>query len=327
MKFFEHLKESLADEIKKQPSGGAAWHAKRLNLKYMGFGRYVGKDGKVLYVVHDDKLVPFKGADVIQKEFSKVKNKPKEAPKPSGGAPKKPIEDPKKELNTAATILNKRGREDQKILKKKDAEVEKTHRQLSAFAKTQVFSDDEKYAIDQYMLSGAIDVNRYLYKGYDEGIDNQQAEYISKVIQHLDTAINQSEIPFDYSSYTGLSSRYNPEDFKLGGEYVFRGYVSTSLSHKTAIEGFAGIKSKTKSKTTGVSGKKVVLQIDHKKGQRGIYVSHDESVNSTFLESEKETILPRGTKLKIISGPHTMDGEVLGIGDSVILFQCKAIDE
>ena len=322
MKFSQHITESLADEVKTQPSKGASWHAKRLNLKYMGFGRYAGKDGKVAYVVHDDKLVPFKGADVIQKEFSKVKDKPKEPQKAtsSKGPPKKPVEDPRKDLNAAATILNKRTREDQKVLKKKDSEVERIHRQLSAFSQTQVFSDEQTNAINQYMTNGSTDVNRYLYKGYDEGTDNQQADYINTVIQHLDAAIDQSELPFDYSSYTGLSSRYNPKDFKVGSEYVFRGYVSTSLSHKTSVEGFAGTKSKGKApaKTKGAPTQKVVLQIDHQKGQRGIYVSDD----------EKETILPRGTKLKVISGPHTIDGNAIGTGDSnVILFQCKAIDE
>jgi hypothetical protein len=337
LKFKDHLTESLASEVKREPKTDAAVQAKKLGLKYMGFGRYSGKDGKVSYIVHNDKLTPFKGADVLQKDFAKAKEekeKPKPAaakPKPSKGKPAKkapPKPDPMKEVEKATAMLQQRQTQDQDLLKKKEQEQEKTHRQLSAYSKTQVFSDEETNAIDQYMLAGAIDVNRYLYKGYDEGTDNQTAEYIQNVITHLDSAMEQSQIPFDYSSYTGLSARYKPEDFKLGETYVFRGYVSTSLSHKTAIEGFAATQPTAKGakpkKAAAGGGGKVVLQIDHKKGQRGIYVSHDNSVNQG---DEKETILPRGTKLKVVSGPHTIDGEVLGGTDSVILFQCKAVDQ
>jgi hypothetical protein len=111
----------------------------------------------------------------------------------------------------------------------------------------------------------------------------------------------------------------------LGQTYVFRGYVSTSLSHKTAIEGFAATQptAKGKPKKAATGGAKVILQVDHKKGQKGIYVSRDDSVNRG---DEKETILPRGTKLKVVSGPHTIDGEVLDGSDSVILFQCKVVE-
>ncbi len=334
LKFRDHLTESLASEVKREPNSDAATQAKKLGLKYMGFGRYSGKDGKVSYIVHDNKLVPFKGADVLQKDFAKAKaekEKPK-APaaktKSSKGKPAKktpPKPDPMKEVDQAAVILQQRQASDQDVLKKKEQEQEKTHRQLSAYSKTQVFSDEEMNAIDQYMLAGSIDVNRYLYKGYDEGTDNQTADYIQTVINGLDSAMSQSQIPFDYSSYTGLSARYKPEDFKLGQTYVFRGYVSTSLSHKTAIEGFAATQptAKGKPKKAATGGAKVILQVDHKKGQKGIYVSHDDSVNQG---DEKETILPRGTKLKVVSGPHTIDGEVLGGSDSVILFQCKVIE-
>jgi len=330
LKFKDHLTESLASEVKREPSTDAATQAKKLGLKYMGFGRYSGKDGKVSYIVHNDKLTPYKGADVLQKDFAKAKaekEKPK-APaakaKPSKGKPAKkapPKPDPMKAVEDGTAMLQQRQTSDQDVMKKKEQEQEKTHRQLSAYSKTQVFSDEETNAIGQYLTISAADVNRYLYKGHDEGTDSTTAGNIENIINNMDSAMAQSQIPFDYSSYTGLSARYKPEDFKLGQTYVFRGYVSTSLSHKTAIEGFSATSATAvkgiKPKKAAGAGQKVVLQIDHKKGQRGIYTESD----------EKETILPRGTTLKVVSGPHTIDGEVLGTGgSSVILFQCKTFD-
>lgn len=326
LKFSDHLAESLASEVKREPKSNAASQAKKLGLKYMGFGRYSGKDGKVSYIVHNNKLVPFKGADVIQKDFAKAKAE-KEKPKtPASSSTKNsktkktpPKPDPMKEVDQAAAILQQRQTYDQNVLKRKEQEQERLHRQLSAYAKTQVFSDDETSAIGQYLTTASTAVNRYLYKGHDEGTDATTAAGIENIIASMDSAMSQSQIPFDYSTYSGLSNRYKPEDFKLGEIYVFRGYVSSSLSHKTAIEGFSAVPATTgtKPKKASSAGSKVLLQIDLQKNQKGIYAEGD----------EKETILPRGTKLKVVSGPHTIDGEVLGTGDaSVILFQCKVVD-
>ena len=49
--FDEFLTENLVGHVKSEPKSKAAHQAKKLGLKYFGFGRYGDHEGKVSYVV------------------------------------------------------------------------------------------------------------------------------------------------------------------------------------------------------------------------------------------------------------------------------------
>jgi ADP-ribosyltransferase exoenzyme len=351
LNFTSYLTETLADEVKKEPRSNAAKDAKRLGLRYMGFGRYADRKGKITFLVHNNKLVPFKSRDELYGMESQAYDVEDDAYGMNDPLKKKATLQKAQELqrktNELGKVLNQRERIDRNVLDKKHDQVEKTHRQLKAFYQSQVFSDNELQAIRGYTADMHNPINQYLYKGFDEGTTGTDAAKVKAAIADLDSAFDQTEIPFDYSTYTGLSSRYKPENFKVGGTYVFRGYVSTSLDHDIAVTEFSGGQAdKRKGKKGGGGEVRVVLQIDLKKGQRGIYLDGEakgdhknnkegkfQSFEVSSTGGEKETLLPRGSHIKVISGPHHIDINALSPGDSdpgdsqIVLFHCEVIDE
>ncbi|NDB61648.1 hypothetical protein EB001_24895, partial [bacterium] len=70
----------------------------------------------------------------------------------------------------------------------------------------------------------------------------------------------------------------------------------------------------------------VVFEIDIEEGQKSIYVD-----NISDATGEMETLLPRGTKLRVVSGPHMVDSTITQTSDSVskqvALFKCSIIEE
>lgn len=311
-KFSEYVTESLAAEVKSPPKSKAAAEARKLGLTYMGFGRYADKSGKYAYAVHNDMLVPAKRAKASWDMWDKANVKP------TTDKEKADAEKAKAEWKQAYAIEKGVGDRDRDIIAKKQDEIQKTAEALYNFYQEQTFDDDELEALDIYTSEGYDDINRYLYKGHDEATNKQKSAYIERTVDILDSAFEDTEAPFNYTVYTGLSKRYNAKNFKLGMEYIFRGYVSTSLDYHMALNVF------------GDSG--ILLQIDIKKGQQSIYV---DGVSSH--EGEQETLLPRGSKVRVISGPHPIHGEALDNPDSdvekredietVVLFHCELIED
>lgn len=305
-KFGEYLEESLAAEIKSEPKTMAAKQARKMGLTYMGFGRYADSKGQVAYTVINDKLVPYKREDHIEKLYDKadMTNNVEKA----------------NEFMRQANDLNKtrkvRAKEDKNILSTKSKEVIATAKQLSSLYRPEMFDENELNAIAEYTGDAFIDVNRYLYKGHDEGVDANRADAIGQIVDALDSAFEGTETPFPFTVYSGLSGRYKAEKIIPGNEYIFRGYISTSLSHDVAISGFTDSK------------EAVVLQIEVGKGQKAIYVD-----NLSSIDGELETLLPRGSKVKVISGPHPLPTEVVGFGytgeaeSKVSLFHCILVQD
>lgn len=356
--FTKFLTETLADEVKREPRSQAAIDAKRLGLKYLGFGRYADRKGQVKFLVHNNRLVPFKSRDELYDMESKAYDIEDDAYGTEDPKKKKLIKQKADEVRRKADeigkVVNQRERIDQNTMLKKYDDIEKTDRQLKKFYHSQVFSDNEVEAIRAYTADMFGPINRYLYSGFEEGTTGTQAQKIKATIADLDSAFDQTEIPFDYSTYTGLSDRYKPENFKVGESYIFRGYVSTSLSHDTALTEFStGQPDKRKGKKSGGSEVRVMLQIDLRKGQKGIYVSGEARGNHKMGErksvygdtttpvdydetsatsNEKETLLPRGSSIKIISGPHYVDLNALDRDSDpgqtqIALFHCELDDE
>lgn len=319
-KFEEFIAESLAAEIKNEPKTAASRQAKQLGLKYAGFGRYADKKGNIAYLVHDDKLVPYKRRDDVSSMYSKVLDMP-DTPKPltaKKGIQAKPDkkELAQKNIKFYGGVLSKREKADMETLRQKTKEAAKYKESLYNFYSRKNFSQEEQAALEWYTGDGYQYINKYLYKGHDEGASYQDDVTVKKAIKNLDSAFEDMEAPFRYTVYTGLSSRYKSDKFKPGSEYVFRGYVSTSLDYETAIDGFSQI---------GFNDNAVILQVEIKKGQKSIFVDGI-SANS----GEGETLLPRGSRIKVISGPHPVEKSLVSLHydeGHVHLFHCEIVED
>lgn len=325
-KYGEYLEESLALQAKAEPKSAASKEARKMGLSYMGFGRYADRKGKLAYVVHDDRLVPYKSEEDVDnmhyKAYTAQQSEPltkkKNISPTAKGQPAKPskAELLKKDADFYNKVNSKRSKEDAKTLKDLYKDANAVDKELFKFYQRNMFDEAELQAIENYTGDGYAEINRYLYKGHDDGVSPEQDEIINRTIETLDSAFEETQTPFPYTVYSGLSSRYKADKFQLGGEYIFRGYVSTSLDFNTAIGGFADV---------GDSDQPVVLQVELKKGQKAIYVDAV-SVN----QGERETLLPRGSKIKVISGPHVLDSMLFtdAYGTSTIaLFHCTVVED
>lgn len=316
MKFEEFISESLAAEIKNEPKTAAAKQAKQLGLTYAGFGRYADRNGNIAYLVHDDKLVPYKRRDDLSSMYSKTFDMPDQ---PKSLTAKKGLD--KKQLAQQnakfySNALNKRDKADRDILKQKNSEAAKYKKELYNFYKGKNFDDNEINAIRWYTEDGYEYINRYLYKGHDEGATKQDDDTVKEAIKNLDSAFEDMGAPFKYTVYTGLSSRYKSNKFKPGSEYIFRGYVSTSLDYGTAIDGFA---------ETDWNDKAVVLQVEVKKGQKSLFI---DALSSNG--GEGETLLPRGSRIRVVSGPHPIESGLVSLNNDdghIHLFHCEIIED
>jgi hypothetical protein len=322
MKFEDFIAESLAAEVKSEPRSNASAQARKLGLTYMGFGRYADNKGQLAYTVDNDRLIPYKKRDEVQSMYAKtvtaapapktkapVKGKPQDKSK---GSTQKV--DKAKEAEFYNAALNRRDREDTKILKTKNKEALAVNKELSKAYSPGMFDENEYNAIAAYASSSndtAAVVNRYLYKGFDEGTDPNTAAQIEDLVTNLDSAFQETQAPFPYTVYAGLSGRYNPESFMQKGEYIFRGYVSASLNYSMALG------------DSGEGG--TILQIELSQGQKSIYLD-SLGVNA----GEMEVMLPRGSKIKLISGPHALDDSLVSEnpqGNMVSLFHCQLVED
>ena len=313
-RFSEYLDESLASQMMVEPSSEAASMAKKMSLTYVGFGRYADKSGKVKYIVKNKKLYPFKGKDVEAAGLD-ASDAQMDAAAMKGDVNTMAVLD--KKQKTAVQGIKADESIKNKYQKQNTREIIAYDRQLRNLYQPSIFTPDEIDAIKYYTESGFNDINRYLYKGFDPETTPDQANQTVQKIQALDNAFEETGAPFDYTVYTGLSSRYDFRKIKPGKDYIFRGYISTSLDHDTAIDMF------TFDQNQDVG---VVLEIDIKEGQKSIYL---EGVTDT--QGEFETLLPRGTKIRVEGGPFMVDSDVTTSGNNpgkqVALFKCSIVEE
>lgn len=327
-RFNEYLKESLAAEVKSEPKTAASKEARKLGLTYMGFGRYANSKGQIAYIVHNDRLVPYKTQEDVQGMYQKAHEMPS-VEKTKVSKDGKAVTDKAKILVAQADehnrILTKRSAEDEKIANRKMKEAIKTNKILTKAFPASMFDENEMAALQEYTNEGFGPVNRYLYKGLDNDATQEDADYINGVIEGMDSAFSNSQAPMDYTVYTGLSQRYTSDKFMPGKDYIFRGYVSTTLDYNTAIELF-----------TEQNEDSVILQIEVSKGQNAIHASGFSNVNAgegeEFQTEEMETILPRGSKVKIISGPHVVmtnaiNSDRYGGEWPINIFHCQLIQD
>jgi hypothetical protein len=313
LKYGEYITETLVDEVKAEPRTAAARQARKMGLTYIGFGRYTDKKGRIAYIVDHDRLVPYKNSEEINDLYYKADDTENEEKR----------NQLYKVADTTSDERKKRFQKDREVIKAKKTEIKQTAQSLKSLYNPNLFTYDELDAIDEYTNNGYEDINRYLYKGHDEGADYKKDQYVQSYIRQLDSAFEATTAPFNYNIYSGLSSRYKASKIKAGEEYIFRGYVSGSIDYDVAIDSFSAA-------GNGDNKEGVVLQIEVGKGQRSIYVD-GVSQNS----GELETMLPRGSRLRIISGPHTISNGVLKqVEDDypdedtpIKVFKCKIIED
>ena len=309
LRYDQFINESLAAEVKSEPKTNASREARSLGLTYMGFGRYADSKGQITYIVDNDRLVPYKGREEVQAMYSKSLS-------PSQGFAT--FAEPKNDkVSFYANSLNMREKEDAKITSVKEKEALKINKELYNFYNAGMFDDSELNAIGYYTADGYQYINKFLYMGHTPDMSDDEAGQLEDYVSNIDSAFESTEAPFDYTVYTGLSPRYKPEKIKSGADYIFRGYISTSLSYNTAISSFT--------EGEGITNNSpVVLQIEIKKGQKSIYT---DAISSN--PGEMETLLPRGSKVNVISGPHLIDATVVSnrSSGSVYLFHCQLVED
>lgn len=121
---------------------------------------------------------------------------------------------------------------------------------------------------------------------YDwNGTSPEQARLI---VSNIDRIFERApKIPHDLILFRGVSLKHRKNaGFKLGEEFVEKGYLSTSTSYKVA-EHFAGKKDDRSS--TGKNALFVIYQ--EAQGQKGILID----------KNEDEVLLKRGLRLKIMA--------------------------
>lgn len=310
-KFSQFLNEGLTASMMTEPSSEAAKMAKTMSLTYVGFGRYADKTGAVKYIVKNDKLLPFKGQQEDSKTLQSIDDNIAKTTAKTNSF-KHFDQEKKKTIQAIRTDDNIKN----SYQKQNTKEVIALATQLSSFYQPTLFTPEEVDAIKAYTETDFTSINRYLYKGFDPETQPDQANVVAQKIQNIDAAFEETGAPFDYTTYTGLSARYDFRKIKPGKDYIFRGYISTSLDHDIAIDQFSDLNQEAG----------VVFEIDIEEGQKSIYVD-----NISDATGEMETILPRGTKLRVVSGPHMVDSTITqtsdGVSSQVALFKCSIIEE
>jgi len=342
-----NLNENLVKLVTQQPGSKtpAARLAKTMGLQYMGFGRYADKSGKIKYTVDKQgNLIPFKsGAEIdsLYRKYSdskwsdleryehdisageKEKNEAKLEKK------REKVRELKGQVDQAQKQYSQRRREDRKRVYFKRKEEIKLDKSLMDFYKKELFTDDEVSAITDYTGWQYDQMNSYLYNGFEpqtHGIPrNREIEsYLHKSMVDLDNAFEGKEAPFDFPTYMGLGPSVPLKNLRAGSKYLFRGYLSTSIHHAVPIDSFAYEHGDTKQKKEPY---KVLFQIDVKKGDPGIYVGAIDPESR-----EKEFLLPRGTMLEILSGPHPFSEDAVttldyyqGEDTRIMLYHCRIV--
>lgn len=198
--------------------------------------------------------------------------------------------------------------------------IEQTQQYLASYYKPESFSEDELTAIQQYTDTGFFDINERLYalpsniKAKDI-MPEFDGDPIPQQVASLDSALNKIKCPVDSLVYVGLGPDYDITKFVPGSSFVFKGFRSTTLNPNITLN------YNQKTNKTAMRNQTIVLQIRVKKGSKGVMVD-EYSANP----GESEYLLPRSSKVKILSGPNKLVGSNAYSGDSnleVLYFDCE----
>ena len=201
-------------------------------------------------------------------------------------------------------------------------EIQQQNAFLTQYYSPDNFDNKELDAIYSFTDTDFFDINDKLYT-LPTGIPADQiqpdsiADTLPNKIAMMDSALSKIGAPQDFLSYVGLGTEYDITNFVPGSAFTFKGYRSTTIDPNVALNYNSRVNK------TAMRQQTVMLQVRVKKGHPGLY-AEDFSANP----GESEFILPRATKIKVISGPNKLVGTTgmsPGKNLEVLYFECETI--
>lgn len=203
-KFGDYLKEDLTGALV-EPKSNASAEAKRLGLKYVGFGRYEDQTGQISHIVQNDRLIPFSKAirsksfqDMSADDFGDYTN------------------NMKPELQQLNGVL------------------------VNAYA-PENYDDDELDAIKEFTAGAYADINLKL-SSLPSGIPAEQIqpEYAGdkrpEMIAALDSATSKVSAPMNFTTYVSLSSDFDITSLVPDGMIRLKGFRSSTVDPSMALQ-------------------------------------------------------------------------------------------
>lgn len=189
-------------------------------------------------------------------------------------------------------------------------DVSAIHTELTNAYTPENYDNAELDAVKAYTESAYYDVNQKL-TSLPTGIpaDQIQPEYDGdnrpEIIAALDSALSKVASPIDFIGYVGLSQDYNTLALQSAKKLKFKGFRSLSIDPNTVLQ----------------SGDPSVLQIRVKPGDKGMYLD-----DYSATPGEGEFLLPRGSAIKVVSGPNKLSGSHGATEDTnkqIVVFDCE----
>jgi len=261
MKPFDTIKEDLRLAFR-EPKSETAKEARRLGLKYLGFGRYGRKDQqkpKVTHFVEDGKLKKISTRYIHSYEVKKEWDQSIDDYIDAGYW--------KKINRTLVSHYNatRLSRDEEKTL---DHYTKEGYRDFTKIILNR--ANPQKYKLPEYKST-------HDYHGLRKSAHDSYWRLVKYRINLLDDIIDDEShtSPTDFIAYSGNHNL----SMEKGRVYLLPLFTSTSLNLYTALF-FAGNKGS-------------LLQFNIKKGQQGYYLGERNP-------GENEFILPRNTKIKVL---------------------------
>jgi len=267
MKWISHnMRKNIFENLnalqQTDPKSKAAMQARKMGLKYVGFGRYEDpKSNQITHVVVNDSLTPFRKA-VKSNTFRTQQND---------------------DLGTYAAIMQ--------------PQIDQLHSTLLKSYPAERFDDKELDALNIFTTGGHHDINSRL-ANLPTGINVNKIEPQSlddpfpDLIDSLDSATKKGRAPFQFPTYTKLGNDVDISQLGVGTSFKFKGFRNTSLNVVNVVS------SSDNSRIDPASGRNtaIVLQMNISKNARGLYAS-----DYSGTPEDNEFILPRGAKVQIAS--------------------------
>lgn len=255
------IKENL-NNLKVEPESGPAKEAKRLGLKYVGFGRYEDpKSNQITHIVLNGNLTPFNKA-VKSNQFR----------------------------NTQSDDL---GMYNEMIT----PQIAELHNTLIGAYPPENYDDLELNALNAFTSGEFTGINDRL-SNMPSGIAVNKIEPQSiddpypEMIASLDSAMKKGRAPMPFLTYTKLHSDVDPSSLSIGTTFKFKGFRMTSLNPVHVASATDSPKIDPSSGRPSV----ILLQLNIQKNSKGIYAS-----DFSATPQDYEYILHRGAKVQIAS--------------------------
>lgn len=307
-----NLLDKMNTKVRPQDTSAASKKAKGLGLTYLGFGRYglLNKDKKVhvTHVVKGQNLVPVGNRET---DFDAKTGRLKTTVTPDkignehsawklryGKKFEKDTQQAKKVHNDYAIGPLEPHELHADFEEKGQQKIAKiTQNNANLYKQAGVHKIKGIGNVLDAFTRDTDDVNKHLYNG--KSANREEERMATWKIRSMDALFEKPEFKaaHDYTVYTGTKAA-----MQAGKNYLFKGFLSTSLSPSTAHDFVDSDKNTYPT----------IIQIDIKKGQKAIdinavYSNLDQGKHYNPHEEEMEHLLPRGTKLKVTEGPYYMD--------------------